>query len=103
MKRMTGIVSMIVGAMSLAGAMPKKSRHWKRKPERQETHLAELAGRISALQKEQSALKERLSILSKLGEYTDFRELDWKPVAVAIARLEAEKRDLKRPPICSRP
>jgi len=62
---------------------------------RQETHLAELAGRISTLQKEQSALKERLSILSKLGEYTDFRDLDWKPVAVVIARLEAEKRELE--------
>lgn len=57
---------------------------------KQESHLAELAGRISMLQKEQSALKERLSILSKLGEYTDFRDLDWKPVAVGIARLEAQ-------------
>ncbi len=62
---------------------------------RQETHLSELAGRISTLQKEQSALRERLSIFSKLGEYTDFRDLDWKPVAVAIARLEAEKRELE--------
>jgi uncharacterized protein YPO0396 len=61
----------------------------------QETHLAELAGRISTLQQEQSTLKERLSVLSKLGEYTDFRDLDWKPVAVAIARLEAEKRELE--------
>ncbi len=62
---------------------------------RQETRLAEIAGRISTLQKEQSALKERLSILSKLGEYPDFRDLDWKPMAVVIARLEAEKRELE--------
>ncbi len=61
----------------------------------QEAHLAELAGRISALQKEQTDIKERLSILSKLGEYTDFRDLDWKPLSVAIARLEAEKRELE--------
>lgn len=61
----------------------------------QETHLGELAGRISSLQEEQSTLKERLSILSKLGEYIDFRDLDWKPVALAIAKLEAEKRDLE--------
>ncbi len=61
----------------------------------QETHLADLAGRISTLQKEQSALKERLSVLSKLGEYIDFRDLDWKPVSVTIARLEAEKRELE--------
>ncbi len=61
----------------------------------QETHLANLAGRISTLQKEQTALKERLSVLSKLGEYADFRDLDWKPVAVTIARLETEKRELE--------
>ena len=62
---------------------------------RQEASLADLAGRISALQKEQSAHRERLEVLSKLGEYTDFRDLDWRPVALAIARLEAEKRDLE--------
>ncbi len=62
---------------------------------RQETHLADLAERISTLQKEQSALKERLTVLSKLGEYSDFRDLDWKPVAVIIAKLEAEKRELE--------
>ena len=61
----------------------------------QQIHLGELAGRISTLQKEQSVLKERLSVLAKLGEYTDFRDLDWKPVAVAIERLTAEKRDLE--------
>lgn len=62
---------------------------------RQEAHLADLAARISTLQKEQSSLKERLSVLSKLGEYSDFRDLDWKPVALVIARLEAEKRALE--------
>ncbi len=61
----------------------------------QETHLGELAGRISELQKEQTTLKERLAILSKIGEYTDFRDLDWEPVALEIARLEAEKRELE--------
>lgn len=61
----------------------------------QETRLTELASRFSALQAEQSALKKRSSILSKLGEYTDFRDLDWKPVAVVIDRLEAEKRELE--------
>ncbi len=63
--------------------------------QRQETQLADLAGRISILQGEQITLKERLSILSKLGEYSDFRELDWKPVAVVIARLDNEKRELE--------
>jgi len=62
---------------------------------RQEADLAKLGVRIAALQKEQSALKERLATLSKLGEYNDFRELDWKPVSVAIARLDTERRELE--------
>ena len=66
-----------------------------RDAKQQETRLAERAGRISALQKEQSALKERLRVLSNLNEYTDFRDVDWKPVAVTIARLATEKRELE--------
>jgi len=62
---------------------------------RQERHLAELADRISTLQKQQSELKERLAILSKLDEYSDFRDLDWKPLAIAIERLADEKRALE--------
>ena len=62
---------------------------------RQETQLGELGARIATLGKEQAALRKRLSILSKLGEYSDFRDLDWQPVAVAIARLEEEKRALE--------
>ncbi len=65
------------------------------KAKRQQKELAELAGRISTLQQEQKSLKERLTILSKLDEYPDFRDLDWQPVALAIARLETEKRDLE--------
>ena len=65
------------------------------KAKRQQKELAELAGRISTLQQEQKALKERLTILSKLDEYPDFRDLDWQPIAFAIARLETEKRDLE--------
>ncbi len=61
----------------------------------QKKELAELAGRMSRLQQEQTTLKERLTILSKLDEYPDFRDLDWQPLAVAIARLEKEKRDLE--------
>lgn len=60
-----------------------------------ETRLAEIARRISELQREQSELKERLSVLSKLDEYGEFRDLDWRPLAAAIAGLEAEKRELE--------
>jgi uncharacterized protein YPO0396 len=58
-------------------------------------HLTELKRRMKALQQEQATLKERLTILSRLDEYPDFLDLDWQPVAVAIARLEAEKRELE--------
>jgi len=61
----------------------------------QETILTELALRIGKAQQEQAALRERISILSKLGEYTDFRDLDWQPLAVEIARLEDERRELE--------
>lgn len=57
--------------------------------------LGELRSRMKALQQEQATLKERLTILSRLDEYPDFHDLDWQPVAVAIARLEAEKRELE--------
>ncbi|MGD9162867.1 MAG: ATP-binding protein, partial [Desulfobacteraceae bacterium] len=60
-----------------------------------ETHLAELAGQISKLQNDQEKLRKSLSILSKLDEYSDFSDIDWKPVADAIATLKKEKHDLE--------
>uniref|UniRef100_Q3ASB7 ATP-dependent exonuclease SbcCD, C subunit-like protein n=1 Tax=Chlorobium chlorochromatii (strain CaD3) TaxID=340177 RepID=Q3ASB7_CHLCH len=62
----------------------------------QQRELTKLAERISTLQQEQKALKERLTILSKLDEYSDFNDLDWQPLAVAIARLEKEKEELEK-------
>lgn len=41
-----------------------------------EASLYELGSRISKIQTEQNALKDRLTALSKLDEYADFRELD---------------------------
>ncbi len=60
-----------------------------------ETRLGETGSRIAALQREQSAVKARLETLSKLGEYREFRELDWRPLAAAVARLEDERRQLE--------
>ncbi|NTW55772.1 MAG: ATP-dependent exonuclease SbcCD, C subunit-like protein [Chlorobiaceae bacterium] len=62
---------------------------------RKSESLGELKKRMDELHKEQTHLKERLSILSRLDEYSDFLDLDWKPVAVTIARLETEKRELE--------
>jgi len=65
------------------------------KARRLEAHLGEIGTRIAALQKEQKVLKLRLEMLYKLDEYDDFRDLDWRPLAVEIARLEEEKRQLE--------
>jgi len=46
-----------------------------------ENHLAELAGKLAEFDKAEKAVKARLDTLSKLDEYRDFRELDWRPLA----------------------
>jgi uncharacterized protein YPO0396 len=68
MKRMTATGSMIA-AVCAGLEQRRKDRGPGKRAKRLETHLAELAGRIRTLQKEQGALKERLTILSKLDEY----------------------------------
>ena len=60
-----------------------------------EVRMAELGRHISSLQSEQKELKGRMEILSKLDEYKDFRELDWQPLAVEVARLREEKRQFE--------
>jgi uncharacterized protein YPO0396 len=60
-----------------------------------EATLQDIGGNIAALQKRQQSLKERLETLGKLDEYRDFRDLDWKPVAAEMARLQEEKRALE--------
>jgi uncharacterized protein YPO0396 len=60
-----------------------------------EKNISVLAGEISRIQKRQAGLRERLEKLSKLDEYTDFRDIDWNPLAIQIAKLEEEKRGLE--------
>ncbi|HCZ16285.1 MAG TPA: ATP-dependent exonuclease SbcCD, C subunit-like protein [Candidatus Accumulibacter sp.] len=60
-----------------------------------EARLGELGSRIGKILGDQSALKERLIALSKLGEYADFSELDWQSLATEVARLQDEKRLLE--------
>ena len=59
-----------------------------------ESELGALGGRIAGMQREQRALRERRDSLSGLKEYTDFREIDWRASAAAIARLREEERRL---------
>lgn len=60
-----------------------------------EIRLAAVAGQISGLQKERSALAGRLEALSKLEIFSDFREIDWATVSSEIASLNDEKRALE--------
>ncbi len=60
-----------------------------------ETRLGKLGSLIGKIQVVQNTLKERLTVLSKLDEYADFRELDWQPLAVEVAQLVAEKQKLE--------
>lgn len=60
-----------------------------------EARLGELGSRFTSVQSEQNAVKERLASLSRLDEYTDFREIDWQSLAVEVARLEYEKSQLE--------
>jgi uncharacterized protein YPO0396 len=60
-----------------------------------ETRLGDTGSRIGALQGEMQVLNERKQTLSRLGEYADFRELDWQPLALEVARLQEEKKQLE--------
>ncbi len=60
-----------------------------------EARLRELAELIGKFQSEQTMLKDRLSTLSRLDEYADFRELDWQSLAGEIRALEDEKQKLE--------
>jgi uncharacterized protein YPO0396 len=57
--------------------------------------LGELGSLIGKVQGEQTALKERITALSRLDEYTDYGELDWQSLAVELATLEYERKKLE--------
>jgi len=60
-----------------------------------EARLGELGSLIGKIQAGQNTLKERLTALSKLDEYADFREIDWQSLAVEVAQLTDEKHRLE--------
>ena len=65
------------------------------KAKRLEQNLRQMGSRMAALQKDQRTVKERLATLSRLGEYRDFRELDWRLLVAEIADLQEEKQRLE--------
>lgn len=60
-----------------------------------ETRMQSLAGGIADARNRQSAIRTRLEMIAQIGEYTDYLDLDWQPLATAIAELEAEKQALE--------
>ncbi len=60
-----------------------------------EARLGELGSLVGKIQAVQGALKERLTVLSRLDEYADFSELDWRRLAVEVAKLQDEKHQLE--------
>ncbi len=60
-----------------------------------EDQMAVGAKQIALLQGEQRALRARCERFGKLDEYRDYRDIDWRPLAVQLARLEDEKRALE--------
>ena len=60
-----------------------------------EARAGGLGSRIGTVQAERNTLEKRLDALSKLDEYTDFREIDWQSLAREVAHLEEEKRRLE--------
>ncbi len=57
--------------------------------------MQSLGDEIAGWQREQTALRERRERLGRLEMFTDFRELDWQPLATEIERLETEYRELE--------
>jgi uncharacterized protein YPO0396 len=54
-----------------------------------------IAGRIAEHQQKQRALQRRLEQLSRLEVFSDFHELDWRPLGVDIEALERERKQLE--------
>lgn len=60
-----------------------------------EAGMQAIAGRLAGLQREQGELGQRLANLHQLSAFADFRELDWRPLAAEIERLDDERRQLE--------
>ena len=61
-----------------------------------EATIGRHASDVARLQNEQKGLAERLEKLSKLDVFQEFREIDWKPLALEIEKLQEEQRQLEQ-------
>jgi uncharacterized protein YPO0396 len=60
-----------------------------------EGRLTALNRLLEKVQLDQQLIRKQLTALSKLDEYTDFKELDWQTLAAAVAQLTDEKLKLE--------
>ncbi len=60
-----------------------------------EKSIASLGNRRDKIEKDIKTVKQRIERLSSLRAYSDFQDIDWQPVAAAVARLEDEKKQLQ--------
>ncbi|MDX8397581.1 MAG: ATP-binding protein, partial [Mariprofundaceae bacterium] len=63
--------------------------------DQQQQRLAELGGRIAGLQKVLKSQQQRLSLLNQLKAYPDFQDINWRPLAIEVEQLSAEKAALE--------
>lgn len=63
--------------------------------QRLETWLGELGGKIAKARAARTEADEHRAALERLGEFTDFEELDWSAIAVEIGRLTDEYQTLE--------
>ncbi|MDQ6954837.1 MAG: ATP-binding protein [Mariprofundaceae bacterium] len=63
--------------------------------DRQQQVLVALGDRIAGLQKALKSKQLRLSLLNQLKAYPDFQDVNWRPLAVEVEQLSAEKSALE--------
>ncbi|HKD25912.1 MAG TPA: SbcC/MukB-like Walker B domain-containing protein, partial [Xanthobacteraceae bacterium] len=61
-----------------------------------EARIAASGARLSKVQGVQAALDSRVRTLAALSTFESFRDLDWRPLAIEIDALEAEKLQLEQ-------
>ena len=60
-----------------------------------ESRLSEIGETLARVQNEHAKVRERLEALARVGEFVEFREIDWASCAIAIARLADERTRLE--------
>ncbi len=60
-----------------------------------EQQMGDCGAELAVLSRQQQDVSTRLQALSKLEEYTDFQQLNWRPLALEVDNLEQEREQLE--------